>query len=295
MNKMIVYLLEDNLEDQHLFKRTLNLIDNSPFKLQTFNSINALRKCADFLQPDLVVTDLNLPESIGLKTFISVKKIIPNSPIIILTGCNNDIAVKAIQLGAQDYLVKSELKSSYLHRSLMVAKERFNMQKALEEHATRDQLTKLLNREAFDEKIYELLEAYKRHNEKFALIFIDLDDFKQVNDQLGHVVGDKLLTLIAKRITLFNRVTDFAARIGGDEFVILATHVSSTDELDKFIQFKKEKFCGIYVLETEESEVIELEVTMAIGGSIVGDDGESAEELLAHADKAMYLDKNDHK
>lgn len=298
MNNIVIYLLEDCEEDQYLFEKKVEAIESVPFKLQAFKTLAELKKGLTLLQPDILVTDLNLPECIGLDTLLKVKKMAPNSPIVILTGCKDDIAVKAIQLGAQDYIEKSDLRSSVLKRTLLFAKERFIMHKTLEELAIRDKLTKLYNREAFDKKIVEQFEEFKRHNISFAIVYIDLNHFKQINDEFGHLVGDKLLKLVAGRISTFNRVADFSARIGGDEFVVIASHIQTREDLERLIDFKRRKFCGTYVIENIEGEqerVLELDVSMSFGGAIAGLDGNTPDILTQCADKSMYQDKKKQK
>lgn len=291
MLNLIVYLLEDCEEDQYLFKKKLEVITDVNFKIQQFDNFIEFEQSVKLLTPDIVVTDLNLPESIGLETFLNVKKACPNCPIVILSGSNEEVALKAIQLGAQDYLEKQELKSSLIKRTLLFAKERFLMQKTVEEMAIRDKLTRLYNREAFEHKMAQQLEDYHRYKATFALIFVDLNNFKPINDEYGHLIGDKILQAIASRIITFNRISDFTARLGGDEFVIIANNISTPEELTQFIEAKKLRFNGDYIVSDMNNQVLELDINMSFGGAIVGLHGETLETLLQYADKAMYEDK----
>lgn len=291
MARLHVYLLDDCEEDQYLFQSKVSSFDKGLFNSRCFNNFADLARAVEEKEPDVIVTDLNLPESQGLRTFLDVKKIAPNSAIVVLTGSQKDVALKAIQLGAQDYIEKTELMATSLKRRLLFAKERFSTQKALEELATRDPLTKLYNRQAFDTKLEQMFASYIRHGVSFAIVFIDLNDFKKINDTYGHLVGDSLLKLVSSKINTFNRVSDFAARVGGDEFILIASHINNESELASYIAFKREKLCGIYAVETSNNEVLELDLCMSFGGAIVEKDGRTAEKLIEVADIAMYDDK----
>ncbi len=295
MSRLVIYLLEDCEEDQYIFKSKFSELDQQEFRIQCFDSLADLATAIKQLLPDVLVTDLNLPDSLGLDTLIRVKKLLPRIPIVILTGNQDDIALKAIQLGAQDYLLKEELTTTLIKRTLLFAKERFLLQAAIEELAIRDNLTKLYNREAFDNQLKKKIDEYHRYGNKFALIFVDIDKFKPVNDEHGHLVGDKLLKLIADRLNVFNRVSDTVARIGGDEFVILASQVDSYQDLQHFIETKRQKLCGTYVVENPCGGIIELDVSMSFGGAIIELDGVTPEQIFQAADHNMYLAKSDDK
>ncbi|WP_286234480.1 GGDEF domain-containing protein [Thalassotalea sediminis] len=295
MNRFVVCLLEDCLEDQYLLKSKLSNSQKHLFRVQCFTTIASLANSINLLEPDVLVADLNLPDSQGLDTLIKIKGIAKNIPIVVLTGSDEDIAIKVIQLGAQDYLRKDELSTELITRTLLFSRERHLLQAALEEQAIRDKLTQLYNREAFDEQFANKYENYVRYQQKFALIFIDLDNFKPINDEYGHTVGDRILQLVAARLRMFNRVTDTIARIGGDEFVILAPNIDNHDDLTLFINAKKQKLCGVYALESAKGTLLELKVSMSFGGAVMGIDGEDKKTLFDKADSKMYIAKRDEK
>lgn len=220
MTQLLVYLLEDCDEDQYIFQKLIKCDANNVFSVSAYHDLASLDKAVRSDTPDIVVTDLNLIESSGLDTLLKVQHIVPESAIVVLTGSEGDDALKAIQLGAQDYLVKSELTPSLVCRTLLFAKERFQMSAALKEHSLRDQLTTLYNRSAFDSFLQNKIQTHKRYGECFALVFADINDFKSINDKYGHIAGDKILQLVAERLGFFNRASDFVARVGGDEFVM---------------------------------------------------------------------------
>ena len=156
----------------------------------------------------------------------------------------------------------------------------------LQELAYRDELTGLANRTLFNQLLEHEISQSQRESKKFALLFIDLDKFKQVNDNLGHDAGDMLLCTIAERMQKSLRKSDVVARIGGDEFVVIMHNINESDTVanvaDKVIrQIHKPVSSGPHLME----------VGCSIGISIYPDNGSSAEHLLHHADVAMYRAK----
>ncbi|MCU7553030.1 EAL domain-containing protein [Alteromonas sp. ASW11-19] len=159
------------------------------------------------------------------------------------------------------------------------------VQKKIEFLATHDELTKLPNRTVLDERLELMVNNAKRSNSLCAVMFIDLDDFKQVNDNLGHNIGDLLLKQVTRRLQSCTRDTDMLARLGGDEFVALipANELNEIDDAAKrIVGLLAEKF---------EVHDYELNVSASVGISIYPDDGESSASLLKHADEAMYIAK----
>ncbi len=153
--------------------------------------------------------------------------------------------------------------------------------------AFHDALTGLPNRCLFQDRLEQALQRSKRHQTKLAVLFMDLDGFKQVNDTYGHDVGDDLLIVVANRINnLVRRGSDTVARLGGDEFVILVEEVQLTEQVDQLAA----------KLITEIAKPIEIkgnqmQVGVSIGISFAPSDSEEATELLKEADTAMYAAK----
>ena len=156
----------------------------------------------------------------------------------------------------------------------------------LQELAYRDELTGLANRTLFNQLLEHEISQSQREGNKFALLFIDLDRFKDVNDNLGHDAGDMLLCTIAERMQKSLRKSDVVARIGGDEFVVIMHNINDSDTVanvaDKVIrQIHKPVSSGPHLME----------VGCSIGISIFPENGSNAEHLLHHADVAMYRAK----
>ena len=136
---------------------------------------------------DVVLLDLSLPDAQGLDALAQVHAADPKVPIVVLSGhCDEDLAVQAVQSGAQDYLVKGQGTGDLLHRAIRYAIERKRLEERLENLARYDDLTGLANRRYFHERLEEAIEMAQRLNRFVALMFMDLDRFKQVNDTYGH-------------------------------------------------------------------------------------------------------------
>ena len=149
--------------------------------------------------------------------------------------------------------------------------------------AQHDFLTNLPNRLLLNDRLTQAISRARRHRSQLAVLFVDVDRFKNINDTLGHLIGDKLLQSVAQRLTTCVRNSDTVSRLGGDEFVVLladAEHAAAAESsAAKIITAMTEKHC---VAEHE------LRVTLSIGISIFPDDGDDAETLFRNADAAMF-------
>lgn len=158
----------------------------------------------------------------------------------------------------------------------------------LEHLAQHDPLTDLPNRALFDDRMRVALAAARRDESRLALLFIDLDDFKPINDRFGHAAGDRVLKGVAARIRQNIRESDTAARIGGDEFVILLRSVQSVDDAARVVQKIDEAIDQPFELDGHR-----LRVSASIGVAVHPEDGLDAAALSRHADAAMYRAKQD--
>ncbi|MFO1436540.1 MAG: PAS domain S-box protein, partial [Gammaproteobacteria bacterium] len=146
-----------------------------------------------------------------------------------------------------------------------------------------DFLTKLPNRALFNDRLSQAIVAARRHRKTFAVMFLDLDRFKNINDSLGHSIGDELLLDMASRISANLRDTDTVSRLGGDEFVILLQDVKQAEDFAHVARKMVDALSAPYKISGHD-----LVVTVSIGISVFPEDGEDAETLLKNADSAMY-------
>ncbi|WP_282115254.1 putative bifunctional diguanylate cyclase/phosphodiesterase [Pseudoalteromonas arctica] len=190
-----------------------------------------------------------------------------------LTSCFNDM------------LYNIEQRESSLENQVRLrTNELENANIQLQQYAYQDGLTDLPNRRYFYEKLQSLVSV---KGMKFALIFIDLDGFKEVNDSLGHDYGDLLLHQVATRLQSCITTKDTVARLGGDEFTLILEGVSSPDEASKIAEAVKSSLMQSIKIKKET-----VYVTASIGLTFFPADGLTVEELVRRADQAMYLSKN---
>ena len=152
--------------------------------------------------------------------------------------------------------------------------------------AQHDFLTGLPNRMMLHDRLTQAIAHAEREQRKVAVMFLDLDRFKAINDTLGHLVGDKLLQLVAGRISSVARTSDTVSRLGGDEFAIMLPYIENTDDIAMIALKLLASIAGPYVVDGNE-----IEVTTSIGISVFPEDGIDSESLIAHADAAMYQAK----
>jgi diguanylate cyclase (GGDEF)-like protein/PAS domain S-box-containing protein len=169
--------------------------------------------------------------------------------------------------------------------------ERKAFEEQLAHQAFHDPVTNLANRALFAERVRHAVARNRREHTGLAVIFMDLDDFKTINDSLGHAAGDEVLIEVAKRVATSIRVTDTAARFGGDEFAILLEDIANAQEAADTAERILEAL--VEPLRLEHKELV---VRSSLGISVVeGDAAPEADELIRNADAAMYIAKRDGK
>lgn len=243
---------------------------------------------------DLTILDLSLPDAQGLECFMEFRRHAPQLPVIVLSGSDDEqLAIQAVQNGAQDYLVKGNVDSKSLVRAVRYALERHRMLTEIENlHknerylAYHDMLTGLPNRQLFYERLRQAVVHSKRNTKMLAILFIDLDGFKTVNDTLGHRAGDLLLKSIAEKLKSSVRENDTVARLGGDEFTIKLADIVHPRDATKVAEKILRLFFEPFTVEGKE-----LFITASIGISIYPHHGHDAEMLVKNADLAMYRAK----
>jgi diguanylate cyclase (GGDEF)-like protein len=284
MNKVL--LIEDNPGDARLIQAMIEEEEGAPFQLHFADRLSRGLEHLSGGGTALVLLDLSLPDSFGLETFAKVYAHAPTVPIIVLTG-NDDatVALSAVKGGAQDYLVKSRLDRELLLRSMHYSIERKRYQVQLEHQANYDSLTGLPNRTLLHDRLKQAVYA-QRTPRNIAVVFMDLDHFKFVNDSLGHSVGDKLLKAMGERLRAALREGDTVGRVGGDEFVLILADQSNEEVIFRAMQRISAKVAEPIVIDGKE-----LYVTCSAGISLYPQDGPDVDTLLKNADAAMYRAK----
>jgi len=182
-------------------------------------------------------------------------------------------------------LTQQDRSSSILSIGMDVT-EQMQVQQQLHWLANHDSLTKLPNRSHLQQQLSHRVSLAQQNRSKLAVLFCDLDNFKQINDSLGHPIGDALLTQVAERLNSVVRHQDMVSRLGGDEFVILLDNLASTENATQVADKLLRSLEAAYIVDKQE-----LYVSASIGISLYPQDGSDATTLIKHADLAMYQSK----
>ncbi len=299
-NKINILIIEDNPGDVKIIEEILSEIETIIYNLVCKNNLNDGIKYALTKKPDIILLDLMLSDSNGLETLKIIRKKVSKIPIVVLTGIDDEeIGIQAVKFGAQDYLVKNNIQSKFLSRVILYAIERAKTEEEIKFLAYYDYLTKLPNRRYFLERFNAIIASAKRYKRVSAIFFLDIDDFKIINDSLGHKIGDLLLINISKRLKKCIRKSNFnyssnnletfidvVARLGGDEFVISLIEIENPEDSSKIAKRIINELNQPYYIENHE-----IYITVSIGIALYPNDGENTEMLLKHADIAMYQAK----
>jgi len=282
-----VLLVEDNPGDARLVFELVNEVDPTGFHLTHVTRLSEAMSHLEENEHDIVLLDLSLPDAQGLRTVKDVLSQHPGLPIVVLSGMDDEaIAVQAVQAGAQDYLVKGMGDGNLLIRSLRYSIERKQTEERLSYLAQFDHLTGLANRTLFNDRLAQAISWADRNDHLVALLFLDLDHFKSINDSLGHNAGDRLLITVADRLKSCVRKTDVVSRFGGDEFTVILEGLTAAKDAASVAQKILEALLPPFDLDGHE-----VYVTASLGISMYPHDGGTTDELLRYADTAMYRAK----
>lgn len=282
-----ILLVEDNDVDARLTQDILAEWSLEEFHITHVTRLSDAFRYLALARFDAVLLDLSLPDGYGLSTVRQIHAANPTIAIIVLSGLNDQtLALQAVQNGAQDYLVKGEGPSELLARSIHYAIERKRAEARLTYLAQYDQLTGLVNRSLFRDRLVQAMARSKRLQQPLGLMLIDLDRFKPVNDTLGHSVGDQLLKIVAERLHECVREVDTVARMGGDEFTIILEGLMCEEDISSVAQRITKSLSDPFLL--GEHQVV---ISASIGITIYPTDDHDIDELLKHADAAMYRAK----
>lgn len=285
-----VLLVEDNSSDAYMVSDIMNHA-GSNYKVTHVESQSQAIEILGRQSFDVCLLDLSLPDASGFSALVDIQKYSPGMPVLILTGLNDKgLAKRAVSRGAQDYLLKDGLDGSGLFRAIDYAIERKRIEIELFLRANFDTLTGIANRDMFINRLELSLERLKRSGSSIAILFIDLDKFKPVNDIHGHDAGDEALKITAQRLKNIMRSYDTPARFGGDEFAVLLEGIGKPHNAANIAQ----------KIITELSAPMHYSNnSFSIGASIgivfvnASEEQAATETILQHADLAMYHAKKE--
>ncbi len=293
-NTLNVLLIDDDQVDRMAAIRTLNK-RGARYNITEAATASAGLKLALEQNFDAILLDYHMPGMDGLEVLRFLRTEANKRVAVLMLSRQDDdaLAERCLDAGAQDFLLKDEIDHRRLTRALRQAQHRNMMEEALlasrnellqlVEH---DILTGLVNRRGFERALSAAASRVKRGGCRLAVLLLDLDDFKSVNDTDGHEVGDSLLVEVTRRLSLAVRDSDLLCRFGGDEFVLLIDQFDSDDQVlllaDRLIEVLQEPYVW-----GDKSHI----ATASIGVAIYDRSMSAVTDLLRFADMAMYQAK----
>tara|TARA_Y100001970_G_C14123373_1_gene797573 strand:- start:149 stop:1066 length:918 start_codon:yes stop_codon:yes gene_type:complete len=285
-----ILLVEDNKKDIQMITDYISQSNRLSANIQTVDSIKKAKTIMFYQKVDILLVDLNIEGIKFDELFDRFNKETLSIPYIVITDeRDEDMGIEAVQKGAQDYLVRSELSERILRRAIIYSLERHEILDSLYKTAIIDELTGLYNRRGLYTLGNQQVELAKRHNDDIFIFYLDLDGMKEINDTLGHDYGDKALLTASKLMHKTFRTTDILSRLGGDEFVAVAVK-AQYEFIPIIIQRMKE-----YI--KEENKILkDYQISMSIGVSKVELEHEAPlDDAIKNADREMYRVKVENK
>ncbi len=282
-----ILLVEDSEDDALLIERQLQRGNYQTTMLRVDNAISMAKALAE-QSWDIVITDHNLPNFDSHQALALVRKEHPDLPVIIVSGSiGEELAVEAMKSGANDYIMKDKLPRLVpaIERELRDAELRRAHRQAeatIRHMAYHDALTGLVNRREFERRVQKVIERGGHH----ALLYLDLDQFKVINDTCGHIAGDALLRALTVDLITHIRDRDTLARLGGDEFGILLENCPLV-RAQEIAETVREAIHGFRFSWKQHNFVI----GVSIGVVEIDETTTSVEEILSAADMACYAAK----
>ena len=251
------------------------------------NGMQALNVCKRHM-PDLVLMDAVMPELDGFDACQMIRELPHGSdiPVLMITALDDEQSiVRAFSSGATDYVSKP-INFSVIKQRVARLIKASKAEQDVKKLAYHDPLTSLPNRTYLKQQLAVTVNRATTDNQRFAILFLDLDRFKMINDTMGHEAGDLLLKAVADRIRHCVRENDFVARLGGDEFTVVLENIASLDGASSVAEKICRSVARPFVFMQQK-----MFVTTSIGISIFPDDGEDVSALIKHADSAMFRAK----
>lgn len=280
-------LVEDNEADARLIREALDEAIVKPGQVTHVHRLAEALAAVASEDVDVILFDLSLPDGRGLNTIEQLRAKAPHIALVVLTGVDDEgLALMSLQLGAQDYLVKGQIDRHLIARAVRYAIERHRMQATLQGLALLDELTGLYNRRGFLAFADQHLKLARRTARGLWLVLAEVDGLKQINDTLGRREGDRALLTTADILRATFRDSDVVARVGGDEFSVLAFYAS--EDSGTIIKTRLAQNLA------DDNARKEHAWDLALSIGIAGFDGSTAvtlDELMTRAENALYAGK----
>jgi diguanylate cyclase (GGDEF)-like protein len=283
-----ILIVDDDEGDRKEVKRALKLLKPGCECVEAVSITEALARLTE-TSFDAIMLDLGLGDVKGLDGVRAVIEQYPDIPVVILSAHNDDeTALSAVRHGAQEYLVKGHSGSRAIGLAVLSSIERKNYERRLFKQANHDELTGLANRRMFFDHMKQALLQASRWKCIEAIIFMDVQGFKSVNDTYGHDIGDELLVEISVRLRGALRSGDMLARYAGDEFIV---HLDTNTHCSR-------QTCTIVAQRIADAFLEPITIGghavkagVSVGIAFYPDNGKDTAELIQSADAAMYEHK----
>ncbi len=277
-------------DDEHFLKLVKKVLENHKMNVFTARNVAEAREEIKKVKPEIIVSDLRMPGIKGDEFMRELQSdpVTTDIPFIFVSADRDPGArVSTFANGATDFLTKPIYMDELVARiNALVRKNR-----TVRIQLFTDALTGVKNRWYFEDELPRLLNQAKRHKWQISLVVIDINDFKQINDNYSHLVGDIVLNSLAKELKDQMRTSDIVIRYGGDEFVLVLPETTKAESIMALKRLFK-RFENFVLIPVPDRP---LKVTISVGLATFPDDASNVEELFARADEAAYVVKKDDK
>jgi diguanylate cyclase (GGDEF)-like protein len=298
-------IVEDDLSSARAVRELLEATAVPRFEVQHVVSAAAACVAIDQGGVDVVLLDLGLPDAKDLQALAQIEECVHEIPVIVLTGRSDEsLAADALHRGAEDYLLKGTFDQKTLVRAIRYAVERHRSVRDLArvkkdlEHANRhlerltliEPLTELLNRRGLQQVLTREIHHLTRGRNPAAVLVVDLDDFKHVNETLGHAVGDVVLKELGRRLRASVRGVDYVGRLGGDEFMVILPETEPTEVTQ--VAERVRLAVSSAIIQHSGGTVT---VTASVAALLLTSDMPAVDEVLSRADMLLSRAKSEGK
>jgi diguanylate cyclase (GGDEF)-like protein len=285
-SKHILFISDCSSQPEHV-RTIMDIVEVSGFGITHINQIEEGAQEMGQKRYDLILLELSGDEQYWLQNIEVICRSADNLPVVVLSPKENfSLGLQAVRIGAQDFVCINQIDSNRIVQVLHFAITR----KRIEQHyrflATHDSLTGLQTRSLFSAQVNKAMSRADRNGQLVALFFIDLDNFKEINDHFGHASGDQTLKMVANHLMEGLRKSDMIFRFGGDEFILVIEGGADNNDIDRVAQ-KVTNFLEEPVIYNDRN----LKIQASIGISIYPTDCKNIHSLVKYADYAMYCAK----
>jgi two-component system, cell cycle response regulator len=284
-----ILLIEDDRVQYSVLRGFVSQFRTGPWELEWVDNYAAGLKKLLGSRYAVCLLDYQLGDRDGLELLREARAAACPTPVVLLTAeDSSEVDEAAMDAGAMGYLVKGEVTPRMLEHSIRYARKLGDTMGRLQQMATRDALTGLHNRREFDRILEEELQRSTRFERPFALVLVDIDFFKRINDTHGHQIGDEVLKHVSSLLAGQVRIVDRVARYGGEEFAIVMIETDrkqAVDGMQRLAALLEEMPCVV------PGKNLTIPVTLSGGIAVCPEDGVTTQQLIDAADKALYAAK----